>query len=725
MDRAQLEQMALEKIAKMQTVPSSSNDRAALERMALEKMASMNQTPVNKDNEASLGVINRSRYAIEPLQSNRKALLVQEFGEDNVMEDGKGDLFVKQNNQFLPLNKEGASIADAADFLGATPEMAGGAVGALVGSPTGPGAVVSGAAGGAAGSLIRQAVSTALGTPQVASAGERAVETGISGTMGGLMSGVAHVAKPYIQEAKQGITQFIKNLGKNAADTATETSSKTVANTAMKMGGKMDAVYENADDIAKQIEPHGEREAVKENMAELEKIAARENLPKPTIAQAAQGKAIIAENKILDMPLVGGKVRKQADQQAKLVKKNLESITGRPIDFDNDIHVVGQAVRENAETAVAARKKIARELYDAVDNEGARAQISKKTLLNKYRDEAAKHGLIDPEGNPLPYHGAADMTEETFNKLQKMVVQGLDVLKKTPSTKIPFASANGLVKNLKAQASESKVSNPDAHRRVLGFIQELNDSLEGILNREAPKLGEKFRAANANWRTYKTQREALEKLIGGKGDEHIVKSIMNTTAKIEPLKEIIGEDKVKEIGKSYVSDILWKLNKSGIARADTAKEAIRNSKAQIVATMGEGDYHRLMDNLTYLNSTGRPLTISRESLYNLLDNRGAGFKGYLLQLAGAANTVAESKGTNLTKAVKDSVVETTLGGAKKASNAVDKVSGGNKLSGLANIMGDNFQRSSAYLPAPSQKLTAQEEEALRRKRAISGGKGMK
>lgn len=733
MDRAQLEAMALEKISKMQTAPSSAPDRAALERAAMEKLSSMGQTPVREDAEASLGVVNRARYSIEPLQSNRKALLIEEYGPDNVMENQKGDLYVNQNGQFLPVNKDGVSLADGTDFLGATPEMVGGlagtAVGALAGVPTGgtasiPLAMGMGATGAAAGSGARQLLSAAIGTPQVASVGERALETGLSAAIGGVTSGAVQAVKPYAKQAHKGITGFIKNIGKEAADTATDTASTTVAKTQMQLGGKLSAVDDTAEDIAEQIEPNGDRAIVQERMKELSDIAKKEGLPAPTIAQAAQGKAILAENKLLDIPLVRGKVRKQVDKQAKLIKDNLESITGRKINFDNDIDKVGQSVRENAETIVAARKQMAQELYEKVEEEGGSAMLSKYNFLHRFKNNGVEAGVVTTDGAPTVYNGARGMSEDTFNKLQKIYLQGMNASGENP-TKMSFGDANGIVKTLKANAKELKATNADAHRRIQGLVTELNATLEGVLNREAPRLGEKFRAANSNYRAYKVQREALEKLIAGKGDEKIVGSIMNTTAKIEPLKEIIGEERVKEIGKSYVADIIYKLDKSGIARADTARDAIRKSKAQIVATIGEGDYTRLMNNLEYLNSTGRPLTLTRETMYNLLDNRGAGFKGYVLQLAGAANTVAESRGTNLTKAVKDTIVETTLGAGKAAGSTVDKVSGGNKTSGLANILGDSWQRGSSYSPAPLKQLTAEEEEIQRRKRAISGGKGMK
>lgn len=190
MDRAQLEELALQKMSQTMATPSSSIDRAALEKMALEKMTASGMTEIDPKTEASLGFINRAKYSLEPIQSNRKALLEQQFGQDNIMEDKNGELFVRQNNKFVPVNKDGFSTADVADFAGAIPEMAGGLAGGAAGVAAGlatsgglgsvPMAIITGAAGAGAGSAIRQGLSAAVGTPQVASLGERALETGLS-----------------------------------------------------------------------------------------------------------------------------------------------------------------------------------------------------------------------------------------------------------------------------------------------------------------------------------------------------------------------------------------------------------------------------------------------------------------------------------------------------------------------------------------------------------------
>lgn len=723
MDRAQLEQMALEKISKMQTVPSSSFDRASLEQMALEKLSSQGMTPINKDQEASLGLVDRAKYSIEGIQSNRKAFLEQKYGKDNVLEKS-GDLYINQDGQFLPVNKEGLSAADFADFAGATPEIAGTVIAGLAGTPAGPAGIMAmGAGGGAIGSGVRQGLSAIIGNPQVATPGERAIETGVSGAMGGLGAGAGILLKKGYQAAKPGITQVIKNLTKKGseqvADTVGNTMSKTVANTDINLNGQIVPQFteQTADNITGKVADQSGRDMVKSEARKLADIATREGLPSPTYAQAAQGKALIAEAKVMDTPLIGGKVRETVDKQVSKIKDNLESLTGKFIDVESDAHEVGLATREYAETAVSAVKKASQELYDHVDEVGKDAMIGKRTFFNKFRDYAGELGLIRPDLSPEKYAADTGLTRETFNKLQSVMFDGIDAIKSTKSDKIRFEAVNALRKTINASAEELRDSNPNAARLLKRFGMDLDKTTENVLNREHPELGEVFKEANKNWAKFRGQEETLKKFFkDGVGDEKVVKTIMSDSGKIESLKEIIGEKNIQEIGKSQVKEILSKLGKSGIGRADTALEAIRKQGPQIKAALGQETYSRLIDNLHFLNRTGQPLNVSRASLYNLLDNRGPGLKGLALNIAGGAKTLAESKGTTVTRAVKGKIFETT-------SKKVEQAASSKGLSNAANLLGDSTQRDLSYVPGGStSRLTEREKEIERRKRAISGSK---
>ena len=687
---------------------------------------------IDKEEEASLGVVNRAKYSIEPIQSNRKALLEQEYGQGNVIDQG-GELFLKQDGKYLPLNKDGISTADFADLAGSAPEIAGGAVGAgvglMAGVPTGgtmsvPMAAATGAVGAGAGSAIRQGISAAIGNPQVASIGERALETGISAGAGAVFSGAATAAKPYLSKAKSGISNWIKNAGKQAADTTGETTTKTVAKTASTIDGEIVPNYQSltADEIAGTVADQSGRDAVQLEQKKLAEIAGRQGLPDATYAQAAQGKAILAENKILDMPLISGKIRTHVDKQITFVKKNLEKLTGQAIDSESTASQVGQATREMAETAVETVKKASQELYQQVEDEGANAVIGKGPLLKRFMNMAADHNMIGPQGERLAYAADTGLEEETFNRIQKVLFQSIDALNRTISPKIKFQDANNLTKTIKATAQSLKVTNPNGHRLLSGFGKELNGTMEGILNREAPKLGEKFRSANSNWAKFKKQEEVLKKLLGNtRDDEKVVRTIMNGTSKISDLKEIIGEERVKGIVKSHVADIFFKLNKSGVARADTAMDELRKIAPQIKSAMGVDFYNNALDNLYYLNRTGKPLNISRASLYNVFDNRGEGLKSLTFKALGTANTIATSKGTTITKAAKDTAINATSKVVGGVSGLSGKALAPSVASGIGNALSDSTPRSITAYKSMRDKLMA-EREAQKNKRSISGKK---
>jgi hypothetical protein len=724
MDRAQLEAMALEKISKMQTAPSQAIDRETLEQMALEKLSGMGQTPIDMENEASLGFANRARYAIEPIQSNRKALLEQEYGPDNVMEDKAGELFIKQNGAFLPVNKEGFSAADIADFAGATPEMIGGAVGTVAGAVGGagaasiPGAIAIGGLGGAVGSAARQAISGAIGTPQVAGIGERFAETGLSGAFGAGGTALGLGAKAVLSKAKPGITQVIKNIkGEDVIESVGETASKSVANTTMDATGYLKPIYneQTAETIMGEVVDQSGRNAVQSEMANLKAIAKRQGIPDPTYAQAAQGKALIAETKVMDTPLIGGKVRDTVDKQLKTIKKNIEDISGSFIDVDSNAYEVGLHAKKLSETGLELQKKMATELYDQVEEVGADAMIGKKHFFNKYRDEAAKLGLIKYDLSPEVYAAETGLTRTEFKALQDAFMDGMSALGNTQSDKVPFRAVNALRKTMNGTVEELREKNPNAARLLNKFADELNATAERVLNREQPKLGEVFKEANRNYAIFKKKEGFAKKLFKeGVGEEKITKLMMSDTAKVKEMKELIGDDGVREIAKSHVRDILSNLGKSGIGRADTALTKIKEKGAQIRLAIGAKDYDNLIDNLHFLNRTGQPLNVARASLYNLFDNRGPGIKQIALNVASAAKTLAESKGTTVGRAIKDKAVEKTL-------KAIP--SSGKGFSNAANILSDDTQRGLSAFPGYKRGSVAEREREIeKRKRAISGSK---
>lgn len=729
MNRAQLEAMALQKISKMETVPSSSMDRAALEQMALEKLSAMEQTPVDNETEAELGFANRAQYAIEPIQSNRKAFLEREFGQENIMEDKNGELYLKQNGSFLPLNKGGLSAADAADFAGALPETVGGVVGTVAGAVGGagalsvPGAIGLGVAGGAVGSAARQVLSGAIGTPQVATMGERATETGLSGAFGGVGAGAGLAIKAGVNKVKPGISQIIKNLTRPAGETveqAAETTAKTLSETSSQLTGNVTPIFNELSEkgITGEVADQSVRDMVKNEAKKLAEISSREGIPKATYAQAAQGKALIAEAKVMDTPLIGGKVRKQVDGQVAKIRDNLEGITGKFVDIDSDAFEVGATMREMAETMIDANKKASSELYEAVEEEMAGAVVSKRSVYNTFRNFAGDFALVTPGSSEAEYIATKGLTRTEFKNIQEIVFDGLKALRLNSADEISFDALNGIKKTLKNSVEELKDSNPNSARILKKLVDKVEDRMEVTLRGYSPGTAEKLKAANQGWRKFYEDSDKLNSIIknGNLDDEKIVKTVMSGTKNIEKMKELIGEDRVKEIGKTYLRDILAPLGKSGIARADSAMTAIKKQRAQLVAAIGEQNYSRVISNLYFLNRTGQPLNVSRASLYNILDNRGPGLKGLAVNLAGAAKTIAESKGTTITKATAGKVFETT-------SKVVPTTSKG--LSGAANLLGDDSQRAASSFRGGSRGSVAERErqkEAEKRKRAISGSK---
>jgi hypothetical protein len=73
-----------------QSAPQGLTQEEQNELMAIEQeLAARQSRPVsiNMASEADLGFINRARYSIEPLESNRRAFLAEQYGQENVMQD--------------------------------------------------------------------------------------------------------------------------------------------------------------------------------------------------------------------------------------------------------------------------------------------------------------------------------------------------------------------------------------------------------------------------------------------------------------------------------------------------------------------------------------------------------------------------------------------------------------------------------------------------------------
>jgi hypothetical protein len=674
---------------------------------------------IQRNTEASMGPWNRLRYSVEPLESNRRALLQQEFGAGNVMEDKEGNLYLKQGNAYRPVNMEGFSFADVTDFAGALPENVGGLAAGLLGGAaatpatagvgTIPAAMASGAAGAALGSAARQGMSAALGTPQVATGRERLVEAGLSGAFGaaggGLGQGLkvgARAARPYFDDAVEFVTDKFKKApqASQALDVATDVATDV-------------KILPMADDVLEG--PEAPREMIQEQMGRLQAIASRQGLPEPTYAQAAQGKALLAESKIIDTPLIGGKIRERVDGQIKAVRKNLEKQVGKFIDEDSSTPNVGMLARKSANEFNSETKALAQSLYKRVDELGQKAMVDKKQFFNKFRDYAAELGLVKPDLSPEQYAAETGLTRESFNALQRAMYDGLDAIKRTQSPKIRFEAVNAVRKTLNSTAEELRDKNPNAARLLKQFGKELDKTAEDVLASQHPRLGEIFKAANKTWSIHKDGDEFLKGLLPDNlGDEHVVRKIMSDTTNIQQMRALSGDKAVQEIGKSYVRDILSNLGKSGIGRADSALTAIQKSSSRIKAALGEKAYRNLVDNLYYLNKTGQPLTTSRQSLYNVIFDNPGGFKGAVARIATSAKTYVESKGgtERVAKSVARKSLEPINATFRRMGDVTPATNGG-----LSNLFLDESQREAAYFTRGPKRIAEDENKRKERRPA--------
>lgn len=641
------EQQELKQLEAMASTRSPSSGLSLSEQQELAQLEAMAAPKMSKV-EAEIGLINRAQYALEPIESNREELLKQEYGAENVMRDAQGELYLKQQGAFRPVNAPGIGLTDVAEIGGALPEIVpeyvggllGGAAGLVVGAPSGPGAAVTGAAGlaggravgGALGSGFRQALSAAVGTPQVATLPERAMEVGMSAISAPIGGALADVAGPAIKKLP-GIRSFFQP----------EQAAQVAAPQIAQAGQELSEQVVSPEQLSKSlVQQEFERPMVQQEFERLSKIAQEQGLPAPTYAQAASGKAILAEQQLLDTPIIGSKIRKQVDAQLKAVRDNLEKEAGAFLDADSNAFEVGLNTRKMGETVTNTTKQAASELYGMIDELGANAKVGKRTFFNKYRDFAAEYNLINPDLTRTKYAADSALTPTEFKTLQDALFEGMGAIRRTKSPTVNFKSVDALRRTAKAIAEENKGSN--TARIMLKFVNQLEESSQRVLNKEHPRLGEVFKEARSNWAKYLDYDSFIKKVMPeGKDEAKFVKSLMSNPNDIVKLKEIIGNERVKEIGVSQVRDILEsKLKGAGVARASAAINELKKIKQPLIESIGEKSYKNLIDNLDYLNRTNQPLIPNRTSLYSLFNDSTGGLKGFAARAVGAGKAMVES-----------------------------------------------------------------------------------
>ena len=619
----------------------SPQEQQELEQLEAEEMQAqqmMAQKPeIDLSEEADLGLINRTRYSLEPLQSNREALLVEQFGKENVYKDPSGELFLNQRGKFVPVNMPGLSVADAGEFLGATPEMLGAGAGAAMGM--GVGSIPAAIAGGVAGSGIRQGVSALLGTPQVAQAGERAVELGLSGAFGGAGSLV----------------------GKGA---------KTVAKKMIPKLGKLFPEY--------QVSREGKKMA---------KIAAREGIPEPTVGQLAGGHDLDVEKALSSKPLFGRSLRKKIDSQVDTIKKNIAGTVGEFMDAESKSFDAGTTAKETAANVIDGIGAQAGQFFDEVAEEGAKIAMPAQQVHKELSKNFMEFGLFNSRGVPRAYSPKSGMPKDQFKRLQGILGDVMESIKVSPdggAIGVPDVNANDL--NTLRQMIDRSIRIGDKADYSDVILQKVREKFmnvtEQMLDTQSPATAAKFKQARGLWK----QKKNLEKMFtrGGQSSlqnmapEKVAQKYMANSRSAQELIDMVGKDNARNIGVTYLNDLFQKrLGKEGTVGALTMMNTIKERKAAIIKTIGKKEYKKLMDNLFYLDKVGSPINPSRTAITQMMTDispkaivEGLGLKGF-------------RAGRKAAKPI-----------MKAATRAVENVP--ERSGQLGNILGSGVQREGAY-----------------------------
>lgn len=601
--------------------PPSNNltpqEQAELEQLEAEEKFAMTQAPqaVNdaplkvSQNEANLGLVNRAKYSIEPLESNRRAFLQQQFGAENVIENDKGELFLKQGNELRPINASGPSMADLAEFAGSTPEMAGAVIGGIAGF--GPASIPGAAAGGAAGAVIRQGASALLGTPQIATPLERVTDVGLSAALsaGG---------------------QFIANKGKQFA--------KTLINKF--------------------------RPAVGQNIDKAAKVIIDQNLGTPTLGQQIGPGSQIAkmEKDLANVPFFGKEIRKQFNEQADNVVKELKSSIG---DFASDKfkrEEVGANIKQLARGKVKFLHDASSALFEQVDEVAGNVSLPSKKLTNELMNTGKNLRLLTPSGELSGYNARSGLDEETFKQLQRTlsnVVRGIRntaddngaslVGQGLPAKDITIKELNLIRQSVTKTLSSPSIRGTNAERYLRTFEQSLLDLTESGLNKVDPTAGGMFKAARAGWAEFRSFEKLLDKSklaakeFGELSDDLVTRDMFKNMQSVIDYEKIVGKEAVREAAENHLAGIVRKsskdLNSDFISSAQVLN-ALKNNESSFKHVFGAKKFNQVVDLLSFdkglkllNNPSGTDTTGMRSDLVKTL-KRGVYLKTVLGVLKG-------------------------------------------------------------------------------------------
>jgi hypothetical protein len=494
--------------------------------------------------EAELGFKTRAKYAIEPLESNRKALLAEQFGPENLFETPEGVVFLQQDGQLRPINAPGLSTGDIAELIGAGPEIVGAGMAGLLASPSGPGAYPAAVGGGMAGATARQAISAGLGTPQVASVGERVGDVALSGVLSGAGKFVAGKVKPF---TKKMVKQYFPSASK---------------------AGK-----------------------------ELSAISKRQGLPEPSFGQKVGGMARTEEKIMERLPVVGSKYRKIVKKQEDAIMRNLKKEAGDFVDSESMRFELSEAVKDIADAKIATVKNTASELFEEVAEKGAKVNIPAKPVRESFIESVGD--FFDMDGKLKKFNPELGISQDEFGRVQKAlspIIEGLERDTLTPN------SINAFRKTIDSEIRESgKLGFSDTV--LLKSKENFLDLSEKILEGESPDMARKFKSARALWGRHLQMKDVYEK--GGKGSlsntssDKLVKKVFSSPESVDSFKNVTDQETIEKMGGQFLFDLMQKKTRDGRVLPSVLND-IKNNRVVIQKVFGKKKYNDLVDNVKFL-----------------------------------------------------------------------------------------------------------------------------
>lgn len=507
--------------------------------------------------EAELGAKTRIQFALEPNESNRRALLADTFGAENLLEDKSGDLYLIQEGMVRPINTAGLSQADLAEFAGALPEMGGTGIGAGIAGP-------AGAAGGAAiGNLARMGLSEIMGTPQVAKGEEIAGNVALAGLLGGAAEGLTRIAK-----------NATKSLVEKLMPEATERSMRVIS--------EMDKVKVPKEQTALQ--------KLRGKPIEYMELT-------PTTGQKYGGTTLSQEKILMSTPFWGRKIRKAVDEQSKVIYKGIKDEIG---DFTGTKFIgpeLGVKLKENTTSNISALKRTAGNLFQDFEQKGSMVNIDPISVRSSLLSKIDNLKLFNSKGKPLKYvYGATKLNDHEHESLQRVLTK---VIKRLGDSKKPLNATSlnnmriALDKSIDVFQSEFKdIKLPDA--ALLKVRSSFMDAVEGQLRKSNDFAATGFKIARDMWSEAMKKQNMARKLgldiTNMKRitpDEKVLDNIFSNSEKFKMAKELFGED-MESLALSHIEDTVRLLAKGGEEIPPTrVLNALLKKKPVLVKALGE------------------------------------------------------------------------------------------------------------------------------------------